>query len=80
MATPISLRADFDGLSLRRLARATKDAAQARRLPALATIYNDADPPPLKWSALKYGFWSLKEDGHGKTTQARRDRREAAAG
>ena len=38
------------------------------------------DPPPLKWSALKYGFESLKEDGHGKTTQARRDRREAAAG
>jgi hypothetical protein len=38
------------------------------------------DPPPLKWSALKYGFESLKEDGLGKTTQAGRDRREAAAG
>ena len=25
------------------------------------------DPPPSKWSALKYGFESLKEDGHGKT-------------
>ena len=40
----------------------------------------DLDPPPLKWSALKYGFESLKEDGYGKTPQARRDCREAAAG
>ena len=40
MATPISLRADFDGLNLRRRARATKDAAQARRLLALAAIYD----------------------------------------
>jgi len=40
MARPIPLRADFDGSALRRLAKATKDAAQARRLLALAEIYD----------------------------------------
>jgi transposase len=40
MTRPIPLRADFDGSALRRLAKATKDAAQARRLLALAEIYD----------------------------------------
>jgi hypothetical protein len=40
MAVPIALREDFDALGLRRLAKATKDAAQARRLLALAEIYD----------------------------------------
>jgi transposase len=40
MAAPIALRDDFDGPGLRRLAKATKDAAQARRLLALAEIYD----------------------------------------
>ena len=40
MAVPIALRQDFDGPALRRLARATKDAAQARRLLALAEVYD----------------------------------------
>ena len=40
MATPIPLRDDFDGAGLRRLAREAKDANQARRLLALATIYD----------------------------------------
>lgn len=40
MATPIPLRDDFGGASLRRQAKATKDAAQARRLLALAEIYD----------------------------------------
>ncbi len=39
MARPIPLRTDFDGRGLRCLARETKDAAQARRLLALAAIY-----------------------------------------
>jgi hypothetical protein len=39
MRSGISLRDDFDGEVLRRLARQTKDAAQARRLLALASIY-----------------------------------------
>ena len=40
MAVPIALREDFDGPGLRKLARATKDAAQARRLLALAEVYD----------------------------------------
>src|SRR5215213_8951382 len=40
MAAPIALRADFDGPGLRRGAKGTKDAAQARRLLALAEIYD----------------------------------------
>lgn len=40
MASPIPLRADFDGPALRRLAKSTKDAAQARRLLALGEIYD----------------------------------------
>jgi transposase len=40
MAVPIALREDFDGPGLRRLAKGTKDAAQARRLLALAEIYD----------------------------------------
>ncbi|MGG6897813.1 IS630 family transposase, partial [Rhizobium sp. BR 315] len=40
MGSAISLREDFDGERLRRLARQSKDAAQARRLLALAVIYD----------------------------------------
>ncbi len=40
MGAVIALREDFDGASLRRLAKATKDAAQSRRLLALAEIYD----------------------------------------
>ena len=39
---PIPLRADFDAAKLRAAARRTKDAAQARRLLALAAIYDGA--------------------------------------
>lgn len=39
MARAIALRSDFTGVELRRLARRSKDAAQARRLLALAAIY-----------------------------------------
>ena len=39
MSIPIPLRRDFDAPSLRRLARNSKDANQARRLLALAAIY-----------------------------------------
>src|SRR4028119_1862806 len=37
---PIPLRIDFDAAALRGLARKTKDAPQARRLLALAAIYD----------------------------------------
>ena len=40
MGSAIALRDDFDGAVLRRFARATKDAAQGRRLLALAEIYD----------------------------------------
>jgi hypothetical protein len=40
MGSAISLRSDFDGDGLRLLARQIKDASQARRLLALASIYN----------------------------------------
>ncbi len=40
MGAAISLRTDFDATGLRRLARQSKHAAQARRLLALALIYD----------------------------------------
>jgi transposase len=40
MTVALALRGDFDGLELRRLAKATKHAAQGRRLLALAAIYD----------------------------------------
>ena len=40
MARAIALRADFSAAELRRLARRSKDAAQARRLLALAAVYD----------------------------------------
>jgi transposase len=40
MAAPLPLRSDFDADMLRREARGSHDAAQARRLLALATIYD----------------------------------------
>lgn len=40
MAAPIELRADFRADDLRRLARASRDARQTRRLLALAVIYD----------------------------------------
>jgi transposase len=40
MGTAIALRVDFDGATLRRLARKTKNANQSRRLLALAEIYD----------------------------------------
>lgn len=42
MRSRISLPDDFDGEALRRLAWQTKDATQARRLLALASIYDVA--------------------------------------
>ena len=40
MGSAIGLREDFDGEALRRLARLSKSANQARRLLALAQIYD----------------------------------------
>ena len=40
MSVPVALRSDFTGLQLRALAKQTKDAAFARRLLALAEIFD----------------------------------------
>ena len=42
MSAPIALRDDYDGALLRRLAKASKDANQTRRLFSLALIYDRA--------------------------------------
>ena len=42
MTAAVGLRADFNGASLRRLARRAKDGGQARRLLALAEVYDGA--------------------------------------
>lgn len=42
MAVPIALRGDFDAVQLRGLAKKAKDGPQARRLLALASIYDGA--------------------------------------
>jgi transposase len=42
MSIPVSLRCDFDAGQLRELAKKTKDGPQARRLLALAAIYDGA--------------------------------------
>ena len=42
MAAPVPLRADFDAAQLRALAKQSRDADQARRLLALAAIYDGA--------------------------------------
>jgi transposase len=65
----IALRADFDAAALRAAARGTKDAAQARRLLALATVYDGAS----RTEAAKLGGvtlqivrdWVLKFNAHG---------------
>ena len=41
MGAAVGLREDYDGAGLRRLAKATKDAGQSRRLLALAEIYDN---------------------------------------
>jgi hypothetical protein len=42
---PIPLRSDFDSVGLRSAARKSKAAAQARRLLALAAVYDGAPIP-----------------------------------
>ena len=66
---PIPLRSDFDAAQLRGVARRTKDAPQARRLLALAAIYEGA----TRTQAAAIGGvtlqivrdWVVKFDAHG---------------
>ena len=59
MGAAIALREDFDGAGLRRLAKATKDAAQSRRLLALAEIYDGG----ARSDAARIGGVGLQETG-----------------
>src|SRR5437016_3419321 len=52
MSAPTPLRQDFDASQLRGLARKTKDGPQARRLLALAAIYDGATAPRRPRSAV----------------------------
>ena len=67
---PILLRADFEAQHLRALARRSKDAAQARRLLALAAIYGGA----TRAEAARAGGVTLqivRDGGCGSTPTAR---------
>jgi transposase len=55
-AMPIALRTDFDAAGLRREAKRAKDAGQARRLLALAAIYEGA----ARTEAAKIGGVTLQ--------------------
>ena len=69
MAAAVGLRDDFDGGALRTAARRSKDGPQARRLLALAEIYDGA----TRTEAAKIGGvglqvirdWVLKFNAHG---------------
>ena len=69
MSAPTPLRQDFDASQLRGLARKTKDGPQARRLLALAAIYDGA----TRTEAAKIGGvglqiirdWVLRFNAHG---------------
>jgi transposase len=66
---PVPLRADFDATALRSCAKKTKDGPQARRLLALAAIYDGA----RRTEAAKIGGvtlqivrdWVMKFNAHG---------------
>src|SRR5215204_5209188 len=66
---PVPLRTDFDAAALRALARQTKDGPQARRLLALAVIYDGA----TRTEAARIGGvtvqivrdWVVKFNTHG---------------
>jgi transposase len=69
MARGIALRRDYDAVALRRLARESKDSGQARRLLALAEIYDGGS----RSEAAQVGGvtlqsirdWVLRFNGHG---------------
>ena len=61
MPRAIALRCDFGAVSLRRLARRSKEAAQARRLLALAAQIGRGPIPALhgvvRWRLVDLGQW-----------------------
>ena len=67
MAAAVALRTDFTGSALRHLARYTRDANQARRLLALAVIYDGA----LVAKRPRRGCRSADSPGLGAAVQRR---------
>ncbi len=69
MVSAVSLRTDFDGEKLRLLARQSKDANQARRLLALALIYDGgsrSDAARLGSVTLQIvRDWVMRFNAHG---------------
>ena len=69
MGAAIELRGDFDGRALCRLAKATKQAGQARRLLALAAIYDGgsrSDAARIGGVGLQtIRDWVLRFNAHG---------------
>ncbi len=71
MSAPVKLRTDFGGSDLRRFARASGDAAQVRRLLALASIYEA--PIVARQRGLEVWTGSLYGTGlFGSTPEAQR--------
>ena len=69
MAAPIDLRNDFDSVSLRRLAKRTRDATQSRRLLALAEVYDGGS----RTDASRIGGVGLRSFAIGRRTGRRSD-------
>jgi transposase len=69
MAAAVELRGDFDGSALRLLARRSKDSGQARRLLALAEIYDGGtrgDAAVIGGVTLQsIRDWALRFNAHG---------------
>ena len=89
MAAPVPLRDDFDAAALRMLARKTRDASQARRLLALAEVYDGgsrqggadwrgwtSDRPRLG-AAVQHGRCDRSGRRQGARTDAEAQRRRA---
>src|SRR5260221_6863250 len=74
MSAPTPLRQDFDASQLRGLARKTKDGPQARRLLALAAIYDGA----TRTEAAKIG--GVDHPGLGVASGHRRRQADAQPG
>ena len=76
MGRTVALREDFDGPGLRRMAKASKDAGQSRRLLALAEIYDGGK----RGDAARIGDvglqvirdWVLRFNARGPVTARRR--------
>jgi hypothetical protein len=80
MSAPIPLRQDFDVSQLRSLARRTKDGPQARRLLALAAIYDGATRTEAvrELRAMSYRKLSARPRQHAQAQSAIEDFKKAS--